>query len=243
MQKSQSDPGEIASDGRFGVLGYIARSYRWYKRSKNPSPENEEGLKIRNHRSMVGGNWDLLGRLQFNFLVGNGLTTESVLLDLGCGSFRAGRFFINYLAPGNYLGMDKQAVLVREGRIHEIAAELWEQKHPEIVVSSDFDLSRFSKSPDVVLAQSLLTHLTKKDIRLCLKRVRKGIRSTGVMYASVCETQYPIYYSLPSHSSRDFYYTRNELEKLSSDTGWIMDYIGDWGHPHPFTKMIRLIPT
>jgi hypothetical protein len=58
---------------------------------------------------MVGGNWDTMGELQFRFMLETGkLKPADVLLDIGCGSFRGGRFFIEYLHAGNYLGIDKQ---------------------------------------------------------------------------------------------------------------------------------------
>ena len=79
-------------------LNYIKRSFEWYKKTKMPCPEYGEGLKVRTHREMVGGNWEELGKLQFSFMVNfAGLKPDDVLLDLACGSFRAGRLFIPYL--------------------------------------------------------------------------------------------------------------------------------------------------
>jgi D-alanyl-lipoteichoic acid acyltransferase DltB (MBOAT superfamily) len=54
------------------------------------------------HRDKVGGLWDVMGKLQFDFLKANGLMPEHSFLDIACGSFRAGRFLIDYLECGNY---------------------------------------------------------------------------------------------------------------------------------------------
>lgn len=54
----------------------------------------------------VGGLWQQMGQLQFDFLVRQGLKPEHRLLDIGCGTLRGGRHFIRYLNPGNYTGMD-----------------------------------------------------------------------------------------------------------------------------------------
>src|SRR5881275_1842689 len=70
----------------------------------------------RDHRAAVGGHWDDVGRLQFETLVALGLRPEHRLLDMPCGSFRAGRFFADYLEPGNYIGVDADAELIDAGR-------------------------------------------------------------------------------------------------------------------------------
>ena len=54
----------------------------------------------------IGGHWEALGKLQFDYLVANGLKPGHRLLDIGCGTLRGGRHFIRYLAPGGYTGID-----------------------------------------------------------------------------------------------------------------------------------------
>lgn len=67
------------------------------------------------HRVFVGRKWNQMGRLQFDFMRRNGLQPEHVFLDIACGSLRGGVHFIRYLKHGNYLGLDKNAELVRRG--------------------------------------------------------------------------------------------------------------------------------
>ncbi len=45
----------------------------------------------------VGGMWDKVGVLQFDFLMKQGLQSHYALLDVGCGSLRGGIHFIKYL--------------------------------------------------------------------------------------------------------------------------------------------------
>jgi hypothetical protein len=59
------------------------------------------------HREVVGGMWDLIGHLQFEFLIGQGLQPHHYLLDGGGGSLRGGVHLIRYLEPGHYFGVDK----------------------------------------------------------------------------------------------------------------------------------------
>src|SRR5690606_1229822 len=58
------------------------------------------------YKSAIGGDWNLIGKLQFEFLQEEGLNTQSTLLDVGMGTLRGGRFFIEYLNEGNYTGFD-----------------------------------------------------------------------------------------------------------------------------------------
>jgi SAM-dependent methyltransferase len=74
------------------------------------------------HRHIVGGLWEELGALQFEYLVSSGLRPEHYFLDIGCGSFRGGRHFIPYLEPGRYFGVDRNAEPLRVGQEQELDA-------------------------------------------------------------------------------------------------------------------------
>ena len=49
------------------------------------------------HRGVVGGMWDEIGKLQFEFMVKQGLKSEHKFLDIGCGSLRGGSISSNFL--------------------------------------------------------------------------------------------------------------------------------------------------
>jgi hypothetical protein len=46
--------------------------------------------KRKKHRELIGGMWETIGRLQFDFMVAQGLIPSSTLLDIGCGALRGG---------------------------------------------------------------------------------------------------------------------------------------------------------
>ena len=48
-------------------------------------PEGDWGVRLLGHKLYVGGKWDYLGKLQFEFMLKNGLKQEHILLDIGCG--------------------------------------------------------------------------------------------------------------------------------------------------------------
>jgi hypothetical protein len=102
-------------------------------------PEGKIGMTILGHRYYVGGMWDVNGKLQFDFLVQEGLKPEHSFLDVGCGSLRGGLYFIKYLDPGNYLGIDKEKKLIKIGIKKELGEVLLKEKRPEFLISDKFE--------------------------------------------------------------------------------------------------------
>jgi len=213
------------------LVDSFSTSLKLYKKGKQPWPEGEAGLLVRDHREMVGGKWDEIGLLQFDFMKSQGLKPHHVLCDVACGSFRAGRFFIDYLDAGNYLGIDKQEVLIREGRAKEIGEALWAEKKPEVLIDDAFEFSRFSKHPDFAVANSLFSHLSASDIKRCLKNLAGHAGPGCKFFATYIPSDIPLIHLHSSHSSRSFRYTPEKMLSMGRDAGWHAEYIGDWNHP------------
>lgn len=197
----------------------------------------EEGITqvaTEGHRSYVGGNdqyWDEIGRLQFEFLLKNGLSKDAVLLDIGCGSLRGGCLFINFLKENNYLGLDKELSLIILGVADELGVDVYLEKKPEFVVSAEFEFSKFSKIPTMAIAQSLFTHLTLEDIGLCLKNLREFVHEGFVLFATYFPTETSASNPSTSHAHACFHYTVSEISTLGQRAGFNFENIGDWGHP------------
>lgn len=196
-------------------------------------PEGAEGIALFGHRDYVGGMWDEIGRLQFEFLVAQGLQPHHVLLDVACGSLRAGVHLIPYLDAGNYLGVEKEPELVRAGLEEELAPEVREEKRPEILVTESFEFERLSRRPDFAVAQSLFTHLTPDVIRLCLARLAEVAPPHLRFFATFFEAPW---WRRPRNPERScatvaFEYRRRDMRELGQESGWSMRYVGEWGHP------------
>jgi SAM-dependent methyltransferase len=147
-------------------------------------PHGPEGIRAVGHRRYSGGMWEEIGKLQFDFLVSRGLKPEHVFCDVACGSLRAGVHLIPYLNPGNYLGIDKEQDLIDAGDKKELTPELVAEKQPEFVVSSAFEFERFSRQPQMAIAQSLFTHLPPELIRLCFRKLLPAMARGGEFYAT-----------------------------------------------------------
>lgn len=196
-----------------------------------PTPHGPEGIQAVGHRSYVGGRWAEIGRLQFDFLVKNGLRPHHYLLDIACGSLRAGVHFIPYLDPGHYLGIDKEADLIRAGVEHELTPEQREIKKPQLVTSGSFAFDEFESSPDFAMAQSLFTHVPAEVIADCIQKLRAVISPEGTFYATFFETEKPVLNPEVAHDHGKFEYTRQEMEAFGTHGGWRAEYIGEWNHP------------
>jgi hypothetical protein len=182
------------------------------------------------HRGYIGGRWDEIGKLQFDFMVSRGLRPEHVFLDIACGALRGGVYFIPYLDEGNYLGIDQEQVLIDRALAKELPADVQQQKRPEFVVSNAFEFDRFSRRPQISLAQSLFTHLIRSDIELCVKRLRAFVASGHEFYATF-RVGRSDGNRAKSHAHARFVYMPDELEAIGRSHGWDCEFLGDWGHP------------
>lgn len=194
-------------------------------------PEGSLGVAVLGHRNYVGGLWDELGKLQFEFMVAQGLRPHHVFLDVACGSLRGGRLFIPYLDRGNYLGLDKERGLIRAGLRKEIDPKVASEKAPEFVVSDSFEFDRFSKRPEFALAQSLFTHLAPPDIHLCLRRLRASVAAGTRFFATFFVAPDTVRNPATSGSHKGFFYPRATAESFGESEGWEPRFIGDWHHP------------
>jgi hypothetical protein len=113
-------------------------------------------------------------------------------------------------------------------------------KAPELVISDSFEFERFSKKPQFALAQSLFTHLTADDIKLCMAKLRKFVDPRMRFYATFQIGEPPGDNPSRSHAHRGFWYSRETTEGFGRDTGWRAKYIGEWCHPRN-QKMMEFI--
>jgi hypothetical protein len=188
--------------------------------------EGNLGVGMVGHRAYIGGRWEEYGQLEFDFLLSRGLKPEHVLLDIACGSLRAGVHFIPYLDAGNYLGIEKEEALIKQALAKELPPEVAAEKRPELVVSGDFEFERFTKQSDYSLAWSLFTHLTRPDLEKCLGNLRAHVPSSHQFYATFLPGEEEEN-ATDSHAHAAFYYPREELEAMGERNGWASEYIGD----------------
>lgn len=202
------------------------------------------------YRSAVGGLWEEIGKLQFDFLVEQGLRPDHYLLDVGCGSLRGGINFIRYLEPGHYFGIDISERLLDAGKGALKRSNLI-HKNPILVRTGNFDFQSLNQEFDFALAQSLFTHLPLNSIIRCIVNIEKIIVQGGRFYATFFENPQgkfnlePIMHYRVDGPNFATYFDKDPYHYIFKTFKWICEgtklkvkYIGDWNHPRDQKMMV-----
>lgn len=185
-------------------------------------------------RNVVGGLWEQMGALQFEYLVAEGLQPHHRLLDLGCGSLRGGVHFVGYLEPGHYYGLDSNPTLLDAGR-EELERAGLEDRGATLRCTDTFEIE--GGPFDYAIAQSLFTHLPLNSIRRCLLRLAPHLQPGGRFYATFLRAgDNPLAtmwrFGWESYFDRDpYHYKLADLEWAAGRAGLRMTDLGEWNHP------------
>jgi hypothetical protein len=148
------------------------------------SPENRAGA--RNYRAWVGpaGRFDTIAAQQFALLTLGGLREGHTLLDIGCGSLRAGRLFITYLQPGHYYGLEPEKWVLEEGIREMLGQEFIDLRQPTFSHDAGFTLTDFGQMFDFLLAQSIFSHTTRAQVERCFSQAQKVVGPKSMFFAT-----------------------------------------------------------
>ncbi len=126
------------------------------------SPDTGANVRFGAHhyRAFVGDTktYDIFSYMQFTLMTLLGLRQDHTLLDIGCGSLRAGKLFLIYLLPDRYFGIEPEQWLVEEGIERELGHELADRKRPRFLFDRDFSCAGFGVAFDYIIAQSIFSH-------------------------------------------------------------------------------------
>jgi SAM-dependent methyltransferase len=191
-----------------------------------------------NPQMAIGGDWDLLGNLQFNFLKDEGLQPGSTLLDIGMGTLRGGRFFIEYLNEGNYTGFDISPKAVAYSKQFVKKSNLTGKK-PNLLLnhSKNLKFSFLSQKYDFILAQSVFTHLLEEHIEEAFANIHKVMHKESRFYFTTLESD-----RIKINNHKDIYYPTSFFrEKAIKYNYEISDYSSRYDHPKG-QKMLMVTP-
>ena len=203
--------------------------------------------KRRSHLAQprVGQLWEVVGKLQFDFLVTQGLRPDHALLDVGCGALRGGMHFVRYLDPDRYVGFDINPERIEAGRT-DLTKEGLSGKNAVLRCVDDFDISDLGRTFDYAIAQSVFTHLPLNPIIRSLVKVRDVLAPTGRFFATFFEApsgaptlnqiEHPSLPSAPrpisTYFDRDpFHYDVDTLVWAAGKAGLSCESLGEWNHP------------
>lgn len=200
---------------------------------------SDEDIQKQEHRRLVGGQWNVMGWRQLSFLKAQGLRPEHRLLDVGCGSLRAGRHFVGYLRAGNYYGIDHSEDLLTAGWEHELSPEQRAKLPREnLLANGAFRVQDLGQQFDYAIANSLFTHIGLSMIRLCVYRVAQVLAPGGKFYVTFFEQPPDTAVDSPGGGGQMLRSFRNPYWNFVADLEWVTNfapvdftYIGDWNHP------------
>lgn len=128
--------------------------------------------------------WDFMGATQFRLLTALGLREGHRVLDVGCGSLRAGRLLIPYLEKGGYFGIEPNMWLVEEAIERELGRQLVDAKAPQFSNSDTFAADAFGVTFDFIVAQSIFSHAGPDLVALALARFSQALAPDGLILAT-----------------------------------------------------------
>jgi sulfotransferase family protein len=131
--------------------------------------------------------YDVIGAAQFNVLTLLGMREQHSLLDVGCGSLRAGRLAIPYLLPGHYFGIEPEAWLIEDGIEQNLGPETAKLKQPHFSTDANFTCSIFGRKFDFILAHSIFSHAAPHQVRRCLVQAAEAMHDRSLLVATYNE--------------------------------------------------------
>jgi hypothetical protein len=215
------------------ILIFVMLFRRWRsQKGTNDDLGLELPIGSKHHRAFVGPpeKYDIVAAMQFNLLTTFGLREHHTLLDIGCGSLRAGRLFIPFLLPGHYFGLEPNKWLLDQGVKREIGRDLLRIKRPVFDHNGEFRLTVFGRQFDYLLAQSIFSHAAPPQIEKCLGEARKVMHRNSIFFATYVAGQQDYdggEWRYPECAT----YTRERMLQFASEAG-LLAVPYPWQHPN-----------
>lgn len=128
----------------------------------------------------VGGNYDALGEVEKQLLIGLGLEPRHAVVDVGCGSGRLAKALAPYLASGSYLGTDVVQELLDYARAGC-------PPHWHFALVEELRIPAADDSADFACFFSVLTHLLHEESYCYLLEARRVVKAGGRIVFSFLE--------------------------------------------------------
>jgi hypothetical protein len=105
-----------------------------------------------------------------------GMARDALVLEIGCGCLRTGYWFVQYLNEERYFGIEPNAKMLDAGR-ELLLGRLEAEKSPQFSNNEDFDFGVFGRTFDFVVAYSIWSHASKRQIETMLDQFKRTANS------------------------------------------------------------------
>lgn len=181
-----------------------------------------EALKSSN-RPIPVTNYIADGKRLVNYAIKHGLKPTDRVLDYGCGVARVGLYFLKYLQPGLYTGVDISAGRLEKGR--------------RLLVENGFPEASFTLKPvatcevkelhgemfDVMWSYAVFGHMPTSEWRIALAHLRDLLSDDGYFFFTFSAAD-----TFERRNFKDFWVPESEARKICDEAGWTMEIMGDW---------------
>ena len=207
--------------------------------------------------------WDDVGRMQFDFLLREGLQQHHYLLDVGCGSFRGGRFVVDYLQEGHYFGIDRDAQHLEAGIERVLKPANLTTKKPNIrVVEVSAEPKEFGEllghtGFDYIWIHAVFDHIPPDSIQRSLYDLSKVLGPAGRMYATIFLNPHGVGFREPiihprngslkgavvTYPDREYWHhTIGFFEEIVNGIPWLRLDTCLYDYPHPLgLRILRFL--
>lgn len=96
-----------------------------------------------------------------------GLSKDSRVLEIGAGCLRTGYWFLRYLDPSRYFGIEPNKAMLAAG-VELLLKDMAREKTPSFDHNANFEFTVFGTEFDFVVAFSVWTHASKPNIERML---------------------------------------------------------------------------
>ncbi len=181
----------------------------------------------------MGGDFEVVGLLEYFLLLQNGLKREHTIIDVGCGSGRLAFQLREYL-KGLYIGIDIVPELFR------YAQQISNRPDWKFYAASGLTIPESDDSADFICFFSVFTHLLHEETFGYLEDARRVIKPNGKIIFSFLEFLIPSHCSIFQNSLADTrpdkvlnqFISRDAIKAWADHLGLSIVEIDDGDKPH-----------
>jgi SAM-dependent methyltransferase len=132
--------------------------------------------------------FESVGRAQLEILLHEGLHPDSKVLDVGCGCLRGGYWIMRTVDPGCYFGIEPYKEMLQAGLDHIVEPEVLARARPRFDHNDRFDFGVFDTKFDFMIARSIWSHASRRQIETMLDEFCQWSTPAGIMVTSYLPT-------------------------------------------------------